>query len=264
MGLSKLSSSTVRGTFWSGIAFCTKNHHFQTLSKTLSNFCQNHFGRVVITAIYLISGAFVGKELLSENLCFSIIFQPWEGFLCTSVEQVSARISKLHFSLVKGQLEVGNSIFQKKFPIIEWRNSTFWKKIFGMASKFPFYVTVQSFWEKHTLWKIYKGLTFFGPFGEQVSTPCQKILGHVIKNFFCPFLIFGFWAKSFCILAKFFRQFIQNYNIRVKWINSSKNFGLKNFFFSFSHHQSKTFVEQFWVEFSKLDSYQAKEFFESE
>ena len=199
MGLSKLSSSTVRGTFWSGIAFCTKNHHFQTLSKTLSNFCQNHFGRVVITAIYLTSGAFVGKELLSENLWFFINFQPWEGFLCTSVEQVSARISKLHFSLVKGQLEVGNSVFQKNFPIIvtQWvKKFNFLEKIFGMAAKFPFYVSVQTFWGKHKFWKIYIGLTSFGPFGEQVSTLCQKFLVQVIKNFSCTFFIFGFWAKK--------------------------------------------------------------------
>ena len=102
VGLSKLSSSTVRGNFWSRIAFSLKNHHFHTLSKTLSTFCQNHFGTIVITAIYITSGAFIWKELLSKNLRFFIILHPWEGILWTSVVQISAWISKLHFSLLKG------------------------------------------------------------------------------------------------------------------------------------------------------------------
>ena len=139
MGLTKLSSSTVRGTFWSRIAFCKKNHHFQTLSKTLSTFCQNHFGRIVITAIYITSGAFIWKELLSQNLCSFIIIQLREGNLWTSVEQISAWISKLNLSSLKGQPEVGNSIFQKKFRSLrhnEWRKSTFWNKFLAWLPNF--------------------------------------------------------------------------------------------------------------------------------
>ena len=150
VGLSKLSSSTVRGTFWSRIAFCEKNHHFQTLSKTLSTFCQNPFGRIVITAFYITSGSFVWKELLSKNLCFFMVFQPREGNLCTSVEQISSWISKLHFSLLKGQLDVGKSIFEKKIPIIvtQWvKKFIFLEHKIGMASNFFFYVSVQSFLE---------------------------------------------------------------------------------------------------------------------
>ena len=118
VGSSKLSSLTVRGKIWSTLGFCKKNHQFHTLSKTLSTFCQNHFSRIVITAIYITSGAIDWKELLSKNLCFFIIFQPWEGNLWNYFEQLLARISKLHLSLLKGQLELENSIFQKKIPII--------------------------------------------------------------------------------------------------------------------------------------------------
>ena len=241
MGLTKLSSSTVRGTFWSTIAFCKKNILFQTLSKTLSTFCQNHFGRIVITAIFITSGAFLWKELLSKNLCFFIIFQPREGNLWTSVEQISARISKLHFYLLKGQLEVGNSIFQKKFPIIEWRNSTFWKKIFGMAAKFPFYVSVQSFWEKHTSKNLYR-ISFFGPLVNNAQLRAKKVWGRLSKIFLALFLFSDIEHKMFLLFAKILGQFIWNSSLRVRRLILSKIFGLQKKFSSFSYHQHKTFL----------------------
>ena len=245
LGLSKLSSWMVRGTFWSRIAFSSKNHHFQTLSKSLSTFCQNQFGRIVITAIYITSGAFIWKELLSKNLCFFIILHPWEGILWTSVVQISAWISKLHFSLLKGQPEVGNSIFLKNFPITvtQWvKKFIFLEEFFGMAAKVPFYVSVQSFWEKHTRWKIYIGLTFFGLFGEQVSTPCQKFSGQVIKNFSCTFFVFVYWAKKFLLFSK------NSSEIYSKLLSTCPEDNLKQIFWfeikfsSFSDHQLKTFL----------------------
>ena len=109
-----------------------------------------------------------------------------------------------------------------------------------MAAKFPFYVSVQSFWEKHTLWKIFVGLTFFGPFGEQVSTPCQKTLGQVIKIFSWTFFS-AVEHKKFLLLAKNLQQFIQNCILRVRRIILSKTFGFKIFFYHFPTISAKIF-----------------------
>ena len=42
---------------------------------------------------------------------------------------------------------------------------------------------------------------FFGPFGEQVSTPRQKFLGQVIKNFSC-FFYFRILVKKVSAFSK--------------------------------------------------------------
>ena len=112
-----------------------------------------------------------------------------------------------------------------------------------MAAKFPFYVSVQSFWEKHTLWKIFVGLTFFGPFGEQVSTPCQKSLGQVIKNFSCTIFVFVYWAKKFLLFSKKSSAIFSKLhstcpedNFRQKFWFEKKNF----------HHFPTISTKRFW------------------
>ena len=200
VGLSKLSSSTVRGTFWSRIAFSLKNHHFHTLSKTLSTFCQTHFGRIVITAIYITSGAFIWKELFSKNLCFFIIFHPWEGILWTSVVQISAWISKLHFSLLKGQPEVGNSIFQKNSDHCVTMSEEI--QLFGINFWHGCQISLLRvgtiFLRKTYTFKNLYRINVFRSFWWTSLNSVPKIFGAGYQKFFLLFLFSDIGEKSFC------------------------------------------------------------------
>ena len=152
----------------------------------------------------------------------------------------------------------------KKIPIIvtQWEKKFIYlEEIFGMAAKIRLYVSVQSFWEKHTLSKFYIGLMFFGPFGEQVSTPCQKFLGRVIKNFSCFYLISDIGQK-FLLLAKFLRQFIQNCILVSVGDNFKQSFWLEKL--NLFHHlptlswKFSGFCRTFFCELSKSAILMAK------
>ena len=232
VGLSKLSSSTVRGIFWSRIAFCKKLHHFRTLSKTLSIFCQNHFGRIVIPAIYITSGAFVWKELLSQNLCSFVIFQNREGNLWISVEQISAWISKLHFSFLE-RAAWGRKIYiPKKISDpcdtmneeIHHFGINFWH---GCQILFLRVRTI--FLRKTYTLKILDWVSFVRSFWWTSLNSVPKIFGAGYHEFFLHFFLFSdIEQKNFCFLAKILRQFIQNSILCVRRIISSEILGLKN------------------------------------
>ena len=199
VSLSKLSSSTVRGTFWSRIAFCKKNHHFQTLSKTLSTFCQNHFGRIVITAIYITSGAFIWKELFFEK---SVFFHHLPTLRRNSLDFCWANFGmdfKTAFFLAERtawgrKFYIPKKIFDHCDTMseeIQLFGKNFWH---GFQISFLRVRTI--FLRKTYTLKNLDRINFFWSFWSTSLNSVPKVFGACYQKIFCPFLIFIFWGKK--------------------------------------------------------------------
>ena len=115
----------------------------------------------------------------------------------------------------------------------------------------------------YTLKNLYR-INYFRSFWWTSFNSAPKIFGAGYQNFFLRFFLFSdIEHKKFLLFAKILRHFIKNSTLRVRRIIQSKLFGLKIFFYHFPTIGAKFFGEQFWVEISKLDSQQPKEFLES-